>query len=147
MSTSAESLAHRTGEEFKFAVDTLRKLCFARGDTKRLDALITILLLAFSERTPSGEDLEKAAANLLDFADSFERVLKSERMEILYPFENIKIATHDFGAEFLEGYFDWNKVSYDPYEQLALAEKMLMDVEVAKEYIRKVIEELKKTHE
>lgn len=127
----------RLNEEFRFAVDTLRKLCIARGDTKRLDTLITILLLAF-------ENLEKAAANLLDFAESFERVLKSERMEILYPFENIKTATHEFGSEFLEGYFDWNKVSYDPYQQLGLVEKMLDDVDIVKEYIRKVLEELKR---
>ena len=130
---------HRISDEFGFAVDTLRKLCLARGDTKRLDALITILVLAF-------EDFGKAAGNLLEFADSFERVLKSEKMEILYPFENVKIANHEFGAEFLEGYFDWNKVSYDPYEQLALAEKMLDDVDVARDYIQKVIRQLKELH-
>lgn len=127
---------NRINDEFRFAVDTLRKLCFARGDTKRLDLLITILLLAF-------EGIEKAAGNLLEFVDSFERVLKSEKMEILYPFESVKIANHEFGAEFLEGYFDWNKVSYDPYEQLALAEKMLNDVGVAKTYVQKVVRELK----
>ncbi len=135
MSAQIENPVHRISDEFGFAVDTLRKLCFVRGDTKRLDALITILVLAF-------EDFGKAAGNLLEFAESFERVLKSEKMEILYPFENVKIANHEFGAEFLEGYFDWNKVSYDPYEQLALAEKMLDDVEVAREYIIKALKDL-----
>jgi hypothetical protein len=123
-------------DEYLFAVDTLRRLCFARGDTKRLDALITILVLAF-------EDTGKAAANLLEFVDTFERVLKSERMEILYPFEKVKIANHEFGSTFLEGYFDWDTVSYDPYEQLALAEKMLEDIEVAKGYVRNVMRKLK----
>lgn len=128
--------AGRMSEEFRFAVDTLRKPCFSRGDTKRLDKLITILLLA-------SENLENASASLLAFIDTFERVLKSERMEILYPFENVKIANHEFGSQFLEGYFDWNKVSYDPYQQLALVEKMLNDVEVGKGYVQDVIRELK----
>ena len=118
-----------TTEEFRYAVDTLRKLCFQRADTKRLGALIKVLILSF-------EDLAKAASDLLDCADSFERVVKSERMEILYPFENVKIASHEFGSKFLEGYFDWNEVSYDPYRQLALAEKMLDGIEVAKDYIQ-----------
>jgi hypothetical protein len=128
--------ASRIYDEFEFAVDTLRKLCFARSDTKRLDSLITILLLSIS-------DVRKAAADLLEFIESFERVLKSEKMEILYPFEKIKTASHEFGVGFFDGYFDWNQVSYDPYQQLGLVEKMLEDVDVAKTYVKKVIEELK----
>ncbi len=130
----------RARDELAFAVDTLRKVCTSRTDTKRLDALLTLLLHFI-------EDPETAARDLLDFVDNLERVLKSEKMEILYPFENVKIANHDFGSKFLEGYFDWNKVSYDPYEQLALAEKMLDDVAVSKEYITKAFEELKRERE
>lgn len=136
MVTGTEKRLSRIDDEFRFAVDTLRKLCFARGDTKRLDTLITILLLAF-------EDMEKAAANLLEFVESFERVLKSEKMEILYPFEKIKAASHEFGVSFLEGYFDWSQVSRDLYETLAIVEKMLEDIDVAKSYVQKLVEELK----
>jgi len=128
--------ASRIYDEFEFAVDTLRKLCLTRSDAKRLDSLITILLHSIG-------DLGKAAADLLEFTESFERVLKSEKMEILYPFENIKTASHEFGLGFFEGYFDWNQVSYDPYQQLGLVEKMLDDLDVAKAYVKKVIEELK----
>jgi len=34
-------------------------------------------------------------------------------------------------------------VSHDPYQQLGLVEKMLEDIDVAKTYVKKVIEELK----
>lgn len=138
MTGSTDSLK-RARDELAFAVDTLRKVCTSRADTKRLDTLITLLLL-------SNEDLEKAIRDLIAFVDNLERVLKSEKMEILYPFENVKIANHDFGSKFLEGYFDWNKVSYDPYEQLAIADKMLDDVEVAKNYVQKALLELKGSH-
>ncbi len=130
---------NRARDEFTFSVDTLRKTYIARADAKRLDALLTIILRWF-------ENPEKAASALFDFTEDFERVLRSEKMEILYPFENVKIANHEFGSQFLEGYFDWNKVSYDPYEQLAIAEKMLDDVEIAKDYIRKSLLELKQMH-
>ena len=139
MTGNADSMK-RARDEIAFAVDTLRKVCTSRADTKRLDTLITLLLLFI-------EDPEKAAHDLLDFVDNLERVLKSEKMEILYPFENVKIANHDFGSKFLEGYFDWNTVSYDPYEQLALADKMLDDVEVAKSYVQKLVQELKGLHQ
>ncbi len=138
MTGNADSMK-RARDELTFAVDTLRKVCTSRADTKRLDTLITLLLVFV-------EDPERAARDLLEFVDNFERVLKSEKMEILYPFENVKIANHDFGSKFLEGYFDWNEVSYDPYEQLAIADKMLDDVEVAKSYVQKALHELKDSH-
>lgn len=126
----------RIYEEFEFAVDTLRKLCLVRNDAKRLDSLVTILFLSI-------HDLRKAATDLNEFTESFERVLKSERMEILYPFEKIKTASHEFGLGFFEGYFDWNQVSYDPYQQLGLVEKMLEDVDVAESYVKKVLDKSK----
>jgi hypothetical protein len=138
MTGNADSMK-RARDELTFAVDTLRKVCTSRADTKRLDTLITLLLVFV-------EDPERAARDLLEFVDNFERVLKSEKMEILYPFENVKIANHDFGSKFLEGYFDWNEVSYDPYEQLAIADKMLDDVEVAKSSLQKALHELKDSH-
>ena len=138
MTRNAEAIK-RARDKLTFAVDTLRKVCTSRADTKRLDTLITLLLVFV-------EDPERAARDLLEFVDNFERVLKSEKMEILYPFENVKIANHEFGSKFLEGYFDWNKVSYDPYEQLAIADKMLDDVEVAKGYVQKALHELKDLH-
>lgn len=132
----AETRLSGIDDGFMFAVDTLRKLCFTRSDTKRLDEIITILLLWF-------EDKEKAAVKLLELTEAFERVFKSEKMEVLYPFENIKAASHEFGLAFFEGYFDWSKVSSDPYKTLAIVEKMLNDIDVARGYVQKLMEELK----
>ena len=90
MTGNADSMK-RARDELAFAVDTLRKVCTSRSDTKRLDTLITLLLILI-------EDPERAARDLQDFAGNLERVLKSEKMEILYPFENVKIANHEFGS-------------------------------------------------
>ena len=90
MTRDAETIK-RARDKLTFAVDTLRKVCTSRADTNRLDTLITLLLILI-------EDPERAARDLQDFAGNLERVLKSEKMEILYPFENVKIANHEFGS-------------------------------------------------
>lgn len=130
----------RVDDELRFSVGVLKRICATRGDIKRLGELIDIAFTAFME------DRQKAAGQLLEFIETLERVIKSEQMEVLYPFEKIKEATHEFGVSFLEGYFNWNQVSNDPYQILGMIEKMLDEIDVAKGYVRKIIEELKGTH-
>ena len=127
----------RVDDELRFSVGILKRICAARGDIKRLGELIDIAFTVFME------DRQKAAGQLLEFIETLERVIKSEQMEVLYPFEKIKEATHEFGVSFLEGYFDWNRVSLDPYEVLGLIEKMLEEAETAKSYAKKVLVELR----
>jgi len=127
----------RVDDELRFSIDILKRICATRGDIKRLGELIDIAFTAFME------DRQKAAGQLLELVETLERVIKSEQMEVLYPFENIKEATHEFGVSFLEGYFDWRQVSGDPYEIIALIEKMLDEIETAKSYAKKAQSELR----
>jgi hypothetical protein len=131
----SERKVRTSGDELRFSIETLKCVCTKRGDVKNLGELVDIALSVSNE--------QEAAARILRLCEKLERVIKTEEMEVLYPFEKIKQATHEFGASFLEGYFDWGKVSADPYEVLGMIEKMLNDVEVSRNYAKKFLTDRK----
>ncbi|MGB9772821.1 MAG: hypothetical protein ACP5JH_07200 [Bacteroidota bacterium] len=130
-------VTHEVDEEIKFAVGLLARICMERGDRKRLSAVFALLPVDSLERKI------EAVGKLLELTESLVRVLRSEQMEVLYPFENLKIASRTFGMLFLEGYFDWHAVSDDPYEILGRIETMLEKLGSARASLMKASERLR----
>jgi hypothetical protein len=118
-------------DEIQFAIEILSRITAQRQDTKRLN------LIQHIHNSLSHPPSKKEISELIEINQELISLLKHEQMEILYPFSKNKNAAKAFGKAFLEGYYEWSKLSDDPYELLKMIERMLGDLEASEAYLNK----------
>ncbi|MGC8595037.1 MAG: hypothetical protein ACP5MI_05460 [Candidatus Kryptoniota bacterium] len=122
-------------DEIQLAIEILHKITLERHDLNRLT------LIQYVNKSLSVSQSVREVRKLIEINEELINLVKHEEMEILYPFSKNKTAAKAFGMLFLKGYYDWSKLSEDPYELLKMTERMLGDLETSLTYLRKNIAE------